>query len=192
MNQNENYPICEFCGGAIPQDCNYCPSCGEDVPFFRNKDLYKPPEMPNALDDKREIEKGERPKFIWQYQTPDVSTGTSYNPSILSGTQTIVHFPTTHDPMVGTGDILDLINNDSDRLIDLIKDRKHFSWTDLLPDEEKMTLEEIAQLASEFDLLDEVVEAVKTGEFKPLIDKLKMLNQQMKSKDQKRIEWVPY
>ena len=30
---NENYPICEFCGCAIPDVVNYCPSCGEEVMF---------------------------------------------------------------------------------------------------------------------------------------------------------------
>lgn len=33
MIQNENYPICEMCGCAIPSDADYCPSCGEDVLF---------------------------------------------------------------------------------------------------------------------------------------------------------------
>ena len=39
---NENYPMCEFCGCAIPNAVNYCPSCGEEIPIFRNKDLYAP------------------------------------------------------------------------------------------------------------------------------------------------------
>lgn len=48
MIQNENYPVCEFCGCGIPSDADFCPSCGEDV-LFAAPHYKEPVKKPTAV-----------------------------------------------------------------------------------------------------------------------------------------------
>lgn len=49
MIQNENYPVCEMCGCAMPIDNEYCPSCGEDV-LFAAPHFKKPVREPTRIE----------------------------------------------------------------------------------------------------------------------------------------------